>query len=108
MIEVSRRRFFGFLAAPAIVHAANLMPVKALARSGGYIMPPDWMPLINPGLMERELGSGYLLNRVNERFYPKIFNSDLEASFRKTKEYLLASALDPEGFPIDTDVLTLS
>jgi hypothetical protein len=104
LIEVSRRRFFGFLAAPAIVHAANLMPIKAppLARS------VDWRPLVNPGLHERELALGYTITRkaIDENLYRRQF--DLERSFLRTKEYFAASILAPEAFPIDTDVLTLS
>ena len=41
---LSRRRFFGLLAAPAIVHIGNLMPVKASPR-GDYLTMGDFSDL---------------------------------------------------------------
>jgi hypothetical protein len=95
VIEVSRRRFFGFLAAPAIVHAANLMPIKALADDGLLIRGTERFAY---SYADVRIGFGYAITRkeIDNAIYQRQFG--LFASFNRTKEIFGASILRDECF----------
>lgn len=86
-----RRKFltglFGFVAAPAVVKASSLMPVK--------VMPPQ---VVIEQYAYQEIGLGYQITRhaISEHVYPAFFgsmNRALLESFQQTKEIYAANVL---------------
>lgn len=84
MIDVSRRRFFGFIAAPAIVHVGNLMPIKAPPLIRARFS--DWRDIVNPPWRNADLTA---------------LKAAFDESFRITRERFSAAILDPDRFPLD-------
>ena len=70
----------GLVAAPAVVKATSLMPVK--------VITPEWK--------YTEVGYSYLITRDNEPFYSARFgepNAALIESFQRTKEIYMHNTL---------------